>query len=35
MTAVAVWIACSPLVGAVIGRFIGAGMVDRARKGKP
>jgi hypothetical protein len=35
MTALAVWIALSPVIGAVVGRCIGAGMVDRARRARP
>jgi len=34
MTALVLWIALSPVLGCVIGQIIGAGMVDRARKGR-
>lgn len=34
MIALAIWVAVSPLAGIVVGRLIGAGMVDRERKGK-
>jgi hypothetical protein len=34
MNAVVLWIALSPVIGCVVGRLIGAGMVDRARKGR-
>jgi hypothetical protein len=34
MSALALWIALSPVIGCFIGRCIGAGMVDRARKGR-
>ena len=30
MMAIVTWIACSPLIGCVVARLIGAGMRDRA-----
>jgi hypothetical protein len=34
MTALALWVALSPVLGCFIGRCIGAGMVDRRHRAK-